>query len=91
MPKRATITIGGVVQGVGFRAYTYRQARALGLRGYVRNLASGDVEIVAEGTEEAIERLIQWARKGPPPSRVEDLRIDFAEPIGEFRDFSIRH
>jgi acylphosphatase len=88
--KRATIAVKGVVQGVGFRAYTIRQARALGLHGFVRNLPSGDVEIVAEGNEETIERLLQLVRRGPALSRVEDVTIEFAEPTDEFGEFSVR-
>jgi acylphosphatase len=91
MRKQARLTITGIVQGVGFRAYTLRQARILGVYGYVRNLASGGVEIVAEGSEDAIERLIQWARKGPPLSRVEDVKIEIAEPTEDHSDFSIWH
>lgn len=91
MRKRATIAVSGVVQGVGFRAYTLRQARAMGLQGYVRNRSSGEVEIVAEGNEETLQRLIEWARRGPPLSRVEDVQFELAEPTGEFTDFSIEH
>jgi len=90
MSKQATIRVKGVVQGVGFRAYTVRQARALGLHGYVRNLSNGDVEIVVEGNEEAIERLRQLVRRGPPLSQVEDVSIEFANATGEFGDFSVR-
>ncbi len=91
MRKRAKITVTGVVQGVGFRAYIYRQARAMGLAGYVRNLPTGAVEIVAEGNEETIERLIERARRGPPLSRVENLESEFSDSSDEFTDFSIWH
>jgi|HubBroStandDraft_4_1064222.scaffolds.fasta_scaffold1564867_2 acylphosphatase len=91
MRKRATIIVTGVVQSVGFRAYTIRQARALGVCGYVRNLASGAVEIVSEGSEDTLQRLIEWAGRGPPLSRVEDVVVEFADPTGEFSDFSVEY
>jgi acylphosphatase len=90
MRRQAHITVRGIVQGVCFRAYTQDEARSLGLTGYVRNLRSGDVEIVAEGEDDQITRLIAWARRGPPLARVEDVAVTFAEPTGAFRDFSIR-
>jgi acylphosphatase len=91
MQKRAIIIVTGWVQGVGFRAHTQRKARALGVRGYVQNLDSGHVEIVAEGEAETIERLIQWCRQGPPLARVEDVKVEFADATGEFGEFSIQY
>jgi acylphosphatase len=88
--KRAHLIISGVVQGVGFRMYAQRQARSLGLGGYVRNLPGGEVEIVAEGDAGAVERLITWAHVGPPSAEVDDARVTYAEPTGEFVGFDIR-
>ena len=82
--------VSGVVQGVGFRMYAQRQARSLGLRGYVRNLPSGEVEIVAEGDADAIEKLIAWARIGPPAADVEDVRVTYADATGGLGGFDIR-
>jgi acylphosphatase len=90
MSKRVHLTVSGVVQGVGFRAYAQQTARALGVRGYVRNLANGDVEIVAEGEGEQLERLIKWARHGPPAAEVEDVTVTYSEPTGAFSGFDIR-
>ena len=90
MATQAHITVRGVVQGVGFRMYAQREARKLGLRGYVRNRSDGDVEIVAQGDRELIERLLTWARVGPPAAEIEDVRVTFAEPAGTFTDFDIR-
>jgi acylphosphatase len=91
MTKRVHIVVRGVVQGVGFRMYTELEANRLGLRGYVRNLPDGAVEIVAEGPADAIERLIAWAKHGPPAASVEDVNVEYAEPNGEFVEFGIRH
>ena len=73
------ILVRGRVQGVFYRNWTLSEARALGLSGWVRNRRSGDVEILAEGTEEAIETLAARCRQGPPAARVEEVRVDEAE------------
>jgi acylphosphatase len=90
MKKQARIIVRGVVQGVCYRAYTQEAARTSGLRGYVRNLPNGDVEIVAEGEDEALQRLVDWAKRGPPLAEVEDVRVDYSEPTNAFGDFHIR-
>jgi len=82
--------VSGMVQGVGFRMYAQRQARSLGVCGYVKNLPGGEVEVVAEADDSAIQRLIAWARVGPPSAEVEDIRVTDAEPTGEFVGFDIR-
>ena len=73
--KRATIIVDGIVQGVGFR-YTVRSAaRSLGIAGHVKNMDDGIVEIVAEGSEQDIESLIQHIRSVKKPAIVEDVRV----------------
>lgn len=67
------LCIRGRVQGVGFRDALCREAERLGLTGWVRNRAGGEVEAVAQGDAAALEALIAWARRGPPAARVEDL------------------
>ena len=64
----------GRVQRVGFRYATYRAANALGLSGYVRNLADGRVEICAGGPDERLQKLFQWLQVGPLLSRVEEVK-----------------
>jgi acylphosphatase len=88
--KRVQLIVRGVVQGVGFRWSTEREAARLGVRGFVRNLPSDAVEIVAEGDAAAVERLIAWAKHGPPSAVVEDLEVRDEAPTGEFREFGIR-
>jgi acylphosphatase len=63
--------IVGRVQGVGFRWFVRQHARALNIAGWVRNLPSGDVELLASGTAEQLNRLEELVRGGPPGSRVE--------------------
>jgi acylphosphatase len=90
MTRRVTIIVRGVVQGVGFRMYTKWEADRLGLRGYVRNRPDGSVEIVAEGNAAAVDRLIAWAKHGPPAAAVEDVEATGGEPTAEFLKFDIR-
>jgi acylphosphatase len=91
MTKRVQITVRGVVQGVGFRMYTQREAARLGVRGYVRNRPDGAVEIVAEGNVGAIDHLIAWAKHGPPAAEVDNVEVTDADPAGDLSDFHIRH
>ncbi len=71
-PQRCYLVCGRV-QRVGFRYATYREANALGLSGYVRNLADGRVEICAAGSDEQLQKLFQWLHVGPLMSRVDDV------------------
>jgi acylphosphatase len=91
MNRNVTIIVRGVVRGVGFRIYAQQEARRLGLRGYVRNRVDGSVEIVSEGNAAAIDRLIAWARHGPPAAEVEDVEVTEGEPSDAFIDFTVRH
>ena len=70
--------ITGQVQGVGFRYAMCSEARRLRLTGWVRNCTDGSVEAVAVGDQAALERLAQWARRGPPGSRVNGVQISAA-------------
>ena len=62
--------ITGKVQGVYFRHSTRLQAERLGIRGVARNLPDGSVEVIADGTPEAVQNLREWLRRGPPGARV---------------------
>lgn len=88
--KRVRLIILGKVQGVFFRASTSRVARSLGIRGFVRNLPDGSVELVGEGEEGALERLIDWCRKGPPGAQVTQVKIRWEESVNEFNGFGVR-
>ena len=87
---RAHIKVEGRVQGVGFRANTNRMANQLGLKGWVRNLRDGKVEIITEGDPELIERLIQWCHRGPTSAYVSKVSVEKTDAKGEFRGFSIK-
>ncbi len=76
----ARFIVRGKVQGVWFRAGTRDEATKLGLRGYACNLANGDVEVLAAGDADAIARLQEWLRQGPPQARVEEVLRLPAQP-----------
>ena len=61
----------GLVQGVGYRWFVWREAERLGLRGVVRNLPDGSVEVIAEGVTESLDRLERVLSQGPSVARVE--------------------
>jgi len=86
---RAYIRVYGRVQGVGYRFFTERHARRLGLKGYVRNLSDGSVEVVVEGDRVRIEELIERLRKGPLLAKVERIDVRWEKPKGEFFTFTI--
>lgn len=71
------IIVHGRVQGVGFRFFVVGVAEDLGVAGWVRNRRDGTVEALLQGEEDAVERAIAWARRGPPAARVE--RVDIEE------------
>lgn len=88
---RLQARIVGRVQGVFFRASTEREAKALGLRGWVRNCRDGSVELVAEGPRPACEELLEYCRKGPPAARVEAVEANWRPAAGELADFGVRY
>lgn len=87
--RRIRIIVEGYVQGVGFRWFTVRTARRLGINGWVRNNPDGTVEAVAEGDADSIRKFIGELRQGPMSSVVKDVRWEDGEPTGEFTSFGI--
>jgi acylphosphatase len=88
---RAHIWVKGRVQGVGFRAHVEYSARQIGsLTGWVRNVGYDTVEAIAEGERETVERLIEAMKQGPRGSRVDESKVEWEEPVGEFDRFGVR-
>ncbi len=71
------IIVEGLVQGVGYRWYAAQRAQALGLRGFVRNLYDGTVEVQASGDRSMLEDLIRELKVGPRSARVTNLKIEW--------------
>jgi acylphosphatase len=69
------LRIVGRVQGVGYRDALRREALARGVSGWVRNRRDGSVEALVQGSAEAVDALIAWARRGPPAARVQDVEV----------------
>ena len=86
---RVRLIIEGRVQGVWFRDSTRRQAVALGVTGWVRNRRDGAVEVLAEGPEGPVRRLIAWCNRGPSSARVNQVHETTEEWRGEFDGFEI--
>jgi acylphosphatase len=87
--KRVQVLIRGRVQGVYFRAAAQREARRLGLTGWVRNRPDGSVEFLVEGEEESIREMTGWANHGPSAARVDSVDVRWRGYTGEFPEFSI--
>lgn len=89
--KRAHILVEGKVQGVFFRVTAKQVANSLGVKGWVKNRWDGKVELVVEGEEDAINRMIKWCHKGPPGAFVIRVEVEYEPFKGEFQNFTIRY
>jgi len=87
MTRRATITVSGRVLEAGFREFVDEMAFDLDLRGHVKNLDKGSVEIVCEGEPEKIDILVRKVDIQEYPIRVDRIKMKISEPTGEFKDF----
>lgn len=87
--KQLQLVVRGRVQGVYFRASAQREARRLGVSGWVKNRNDGSVEILAEGEETAIRELYGWAQKGPSAARVERVETRWRSYTGDHSEFRI--
>lgn len=89
--SRAKILVDGVVQGVGFRYFVYRNATALGLKGYAKNLLNGQVLTEVEGEVGMINELIKKIRVGPSQAHVSMCNVEWLKYQNEFTEFVIKH
>ncbi len=88
---RAHIWVKGRVQGVGFRAFVEYTARQIGdLTGWVRNVGYDTVEAVVEGERPDVDLFIQMVKDGPSASHVDESRVEWETPTGEFTQFGVR-
>lgn len=89
--SRIKIAVYGRVQGVGFRYHTRQKAQALNLTGYVTNKPDHTVEIVADGADERLQALIEWAKTGPERAQVKRVEVEDCMPINRFDEFIIEY
>lgn len=83
------LTINGTVQGIFFRQFCKENAEKLNLKGYVRNLESGDLELLLEGNKEDIDKMCHIVKGGTPHSQIRTIRAEEKKWSGVFKDFSI--
>ena len=88
--RRVRLRISGKVQGVYYRSSASEEARVLGLCGFVRNLPTGEVELIAEGPSAALDALIAWCKVGPPAAEVAAVDVQYENSTGEYLDFRVR-
>ena len=90
METRAEIVVNGLVQGVGYRYFVIREAKSLGLKGFTKNLYSGEVLIVVEGEKALVEEMIKKLKVGPSHASVKNCKVEWQEPKNEFTDFEVK-
>jgi acylphosphatase len=90
MMVRCHLWVAGRVQGVWFRGACAEQARTLGVSGWAGNLPDGRVEVLAQGEDEAVGRLVEWCRHGPPTARVTRVEVQHEVPGEAINGFAVR-
>ena len=89
--KKIKIALSGRVQGVSFRYFTYETALRLNIKGYVKNLYNGRVEVGAIGTEKNVERFLKEIKIGPPAARVDKIEIKELPDSTNYDSFKITY
>jgi acylphosphatase len=87
--KTRSYIVTGRVQGVGFRWFVEREARILGINGWVRNRSDGSVEVLASGTREQLSNLHKKLREGPRASRVDNVEVNDVSDVQDLSTFRI--
>lgn len=89
--KRVVVNARGRVQGVGYRYFVTDGAQQNDLKGFVRNMPDGSVQVVAEGSEDVLLEFVQYLRaEGDPVIQVSRLEVEWGIPVEEFSEFGIR-
>ena len=89
MKKAVRLVVNGTVQGVFYRQFCKENADKLNVKGFVRNLENGNVEIIAEGDIKNIERFVELCRKGPSHAMIKNAEVEERKWGGEFSDFRV--
>ena len=89
--SRVHINVTGRVQGVFYRTSTQKVARSYTLKGYVKNNPDRSVEIVAEGKEHMLQKLVEWTYKGSDMCQVDCVDVSWHEPTKQFQSFDIKY
>lgn len=83
------IVLHGIVQGVGMRFYCRQTARRMGVRGYVKNLSNGTVELIAQGDESLLKRFVNQI-KTASPGQLDDVVVETVELDKRYKNFGVR-
>lgn len=84
------VYVSGQVQGVAFRYTAIRQARSLGVTGWVKNLHDGRVELLLEGNDDAVRQMVTWCHQGPRAAHVTQVEEEQLPYSGRYQSFDIR-
>ena len=87
--KRIHAYVKGFVQGVGFRFFVFQYGTNLNLNGWVRNRINGQVEVLAEGPQDALDMLLGKLNEGPQMAHVDNVDVDWEAPQGDLPSFTI--
>ena len=85
------LIVRGKVQGVYFRFNMQQVATKNFVVGWVRNLPDGNVEALLEGNKEDVNQVVQWSKIGPENARVDEVKMDYGQYTGKYKDFIIRY
>jgi acylphosphatase len=88
--SRVNCVAYGKMRDVFFRSQAFQEAQRLGVAGYVMAFGDNGIEVVAEGPQHALEELVAWMEHGPQGAQVEDFRVRWEKPQGDFNTFRIR-
>ena len=88
---QCTIVAQGKVQGVFYRSETVKAAQTLGLTGWVKNKPDGSVRIIAQGSAEELEKLVQWCRSGPPLAKVVKVEVEWEKANKNYKRFVVKY
>lgn len=87
--QQAHLKITGIVQGVNFRSTARETAKSLGLAGFAKNLPDASVEILVQGSEDAIASFISWCHQGPTAAKVKNVQVEWEMTTAAFSNFNI--
>jgi acylphosphatase len=85
------LLIRGKVQGVYFRFNMHQVAKKNSVVGWVRNLPDGNVEALLEGNKEDVNQVVEWSRMGPENAKVDEVKVEYGQYVGEYNDFIVRY
>ena len=91
MKTSVHVAISGRVQGVWFRSSTKQKAEQLGLTGWVKNTADGNVEAIFEGEKDMVRKMIEWCHQGSPLAKVINVEVKNQESTNSFDSFFVRY